>query len=127
MTEAETGVTGAPSRSTVPTVSPATTEPRAIQEEPTKVAAVPTKKVQGTINAGKRTYHVSSKEADDRYTLDSHKAYLDSMASHHSFYMSEYLKDVYQSKTTMSTSCNAGQTETNTRGWYGDFEVWLNE
>ena len=27
----------------------------------------------------------------------------------------------------MSTSCNAGQTETDTRGWYGDFEVWLNE
>ena len=25
------------------------------------------------------------------------------------------------------TSCNAGQTETNSRGWYGDFEVWLNE
>ena len=27
----------------------------------------------------------------------------------------------------MSTSCNAGQTKTGTRGWYGNFEVWLNE
>ena len=81
----------------------------------------------GTVNAGKRVYHVNSKKPDHRYTLDPHKAYLDSMASHHSFYMRTYLKKVFQSKTTMSTSCNAGQTETNTRGWYGDFEVWLNE
>ena len=109
VTKAETRVTGAPSATTVSTAS-----------------RVPTNKVTGTVNAGKRVFHVDSKKPDHRYTLDPHKAYLDSMASHHSFYIRTYLKDVYQSPTTMSTSCNAGQTETSTRGWHGDFEVWLN-
>ena len=109
VTKAETGVTGAPSETTVSTAS-----------------RVPTNKVTGTVNAGKRVFHVNSRKPDHRYTLDPHKAYLDSMASHHSFYTRTYLRDVHRSPTTMSTSCNAGQTETSTRGWYGDFEVWLN-
>ena len=27
----------------------------------------------------------------------------------------------------MNGSCNAGTVTTNTRGWYGEFKVWLNE
>ena len=29
--------------------------------------------------------------------------------------------------TAVNGSCNAGTVTTNTRGWYGKFEVWLNE
>ena len=30
-------------------------------------------------------------------------------------------------KTAMNGSCNAGTVTTNTRGWYGELKVWLNE
>ena len=30
-------------------------------------------------------------------------------------------------KTAINGSCNAGIVTTNTRGWYGEFKVWLNE
>ena len=34
---------------------------------------------------------------------------------------------MYLGKTAMNVSCNAGTVSTNTRGWYGEFKVWLNE
>ena len=34
---------------------------------------------------------------------------------------------MYSGKTAMSGSCNAGTVTTNTRGWYGEFKVWINE
>ena len=34
---------------------------------------------------------------------------------------------VYSGKTAMNGICNAGTLTTNTRGWYGEIKVWLNE
>ena len=41
--------------------------------------------------------------------------------------MDEFLRDIKEGKSTMEGSCNAGTVSTNTKGWYGDFEVWLNK
>ena len=40
--------------------------------------------------------------------------------------MEEVLCDVKEGKSTMNGSCNASTVSTNTKGWYWDFEVWLN-
>ena len=39
----------------------------------------------------------------------------------------EFLDRVYPGKTAMNRSCNVGTVTTNTRGFYGEFKVWLNE
>merc|ERR1712194_170324 len=62
-----------------------------------------------------------------RFTLTWWKCYLDSCASYHSFFIEEFLRDIKKGKSTMEGSCNAGTVSTNTKGWYGDFEVWLNK
>ena len=61
----------------------------------------------------------------DRFTLDWWKCYLDSCANYHTFFIKEFLADVHKGETTMNGSCNAGTVSTNTKGWYGDFQVWL--
>ena len=34
---------------------------------------------------------------------------------------------MHKGETTMNGSYNAGTVSTNTNGWYGDFQVWLNK
>ena len=34
---------------------------------------------------------------------------------------------MHKGETTMNGSFNAGTVSTNTKGWYGDFQVWLNK
>ena len=34
---------------------------------------------------------------------------------------------VYDSTITLTGSCNASTTETDTKDWWGEFEVWLNK
>ena len=63
----------------------------------------------------------------DRFTLDWWKCYLDSCATYHTFFIEEFLADVHKGETTMNGSCNAGTVSTNTKGWYGGFQVWLNQ
>jgi len=41
--------------------------------------------------------------------------------------MEEFLRDIRDDKSTLEGGCNAGTVLTNTKGWYGDFEVWLNK
>ena len=41
--------------------------------------------------------------------------------------MEEFLRDISDGKSTLEGGCNAGTVSTNTKGWYGDFEVWLNK
>ena len=102
MTAAETNVTGAPSAKEEPTVH------------------LPTPTVQGTV-------HINNAKPAQRITLDRHKAYLDTCASHHSFFAEEYVRNIHESKCTMNTSCNAGEISTNTQGYYEEFLVWLQE
>ena len=61
------------------------------------------------------------------FTLTWWKCYLDSCATYHSFFMEELLCDVKEGKFTTNGSYNADTVATNTKGWYEDFEVWLNE
>ena len=63
----------------------------------------------------------------DRFTLDWWKCYLDSCATYHTFFAEIFLKNIRTGRTTMNGSCNAGTVSTSTKGWYGDFEVWLNK
>ena len=63
----------------------------------------------------------------DRFILDNCKFYLDSCTTYHTFYVREFLDRVSVDKTAMNGSCNAGTVTTNTRGWYDEFKVWLNE
>ena len=70
---------------------------------------------------------VITKPEDNRYTLDRWKLYLDSCATYHSFFAKEYLCWIEEGSTTLSGSCNTGTAVTNTRGWWGEFQAWLNE
>ena len=63
----------------------------------------------------------------DRFTLDNWKCYLDSCPTYHNFFVREFLDRVSLGQTAMNGSCNAGIVTNNTRGWYGEFKVWLNE
>ena len=62
-----------------------------------------------------------------RYTLDWWKCYLDSCASYHTFFVKEFLRDISEGSSTMSGSCNAGTVLLQKKGWYKNFQVWLNE
>ena len=67
------------------------------------------------------------KSEDNRYTLDRWKLYLDSCATYHYFFAKEFLWNIEEGDTTLTGSCNAGTTVTNTRGWWGEFQAWLNK
>ena len=62
-----------------------------------------------------------------RFTLDNWKCHLESCATYHTFFFREFLDRVYSGKKATNGSCNAGTVTTNTRGWYDEFKVWLNE
>jgi hypothetical protein len=44
----------------------------------------------------------------------------------HTFFVKEFLSKVHTGTATMKGSRNAVTVSTNTRGWYGEFKVWLN-
>ena len=62
-----------------------------------------------------------------RYTLDRWKCYLNSCASYHTFFEREYLRNIGETDSTMSGNCNAGTVVLKKKGWYKNFQVWLNE
>ena len=41
--------------------------------------------------------------------------------------MKEFLRDITEGSSTMSGSCNAGTVLLQKKGWYKNFQVWLNE
>ena len=61
----------------------------------------------------------------DRFNLYNWKCYLDRCAIYHTFFVRGLLDRVSLGKTAMNDSCNVGTVTTNTRGWYGEFKVWL--
>ena len=87
------------------------------------VASKPVKKACPTL--GKKS-PILTNEPGGRFTLTRLKCHLDSCASYHSFFIREFLRDVREGKSTMNGSYNAGTVLINTKGWCGDFEVWLN-
>ena len=62
-----------------------------------------------------------------RNTLDWWKCYLDSCASYHTFFVREFLKNIEEDGSTMDGNCNAGSVLLKQKGWYKNFQVWLNE
>ena len=88
------------------------------------VATMPTKKACPTVG---EKGPILANGPGGRFTLTWLKCYLDSYASYHYFLMEEFLRDTREGSSTMEGSCNAGTVLTNTKGWYGDFEVWLNK
>ena len=62
-----------------------------------------------------------------RFTLDSHKLYLDSCATYHSSFVRWILDDVKTVTTVMQGNCNAGVSTSNDNGFYGLWNLWLNE
>ena len=70
---------------------------------------------------------VLAEQPADRFTSDNWKCYLDSCTTYHTFFVTEFLDMVYSGKTEINGSCNAGTVTTNTRSWYSELKVWLNE
>ena len=62
-----------------------------------------------------------------RFNLDNCKCYLGRCVTYHSFFVREFLDIVSSVNTAMNSRCNAGTVTTNTRVWYGEFKVWINE
>ena len=60
-------------------------------------------------------------------TLDWWKLYLDSCASYHTFFVKEFLMNIYECAGAMNRNCNAGTKRITKRGYYGRLRVWLNE
>ena len=60
---------------------------------------------------------IPDKSEDNRYTLDRRELYLNSCATYHSFFTKEFLWSINNGDTTLTGSCNAGTTVTNT-GWW---------
>jgi len=90
------------------------------------IATSPKKKSRQVKNVVVGEKPVLTEMATDRFTLDWWKCYLDSCATYHTFFVKEFLSKVHTGTATMKGSCNAGTVSTNTRGWYGEFKVWLN-
>ena len=59
--------------------------------------------------------------------MDWWKLYLDSCATYHTFFIKRFLRGIYESKTVMNGSCNAGAVSTRKKDWFGEFEVWYNK
>ena len=62
-----------------------------------------------------------------RNTLDRWKCYLDSCALYHTFFVREFLKNIKEDGSTMDGNCNAGSVLLKEKGWYKNFQVWLND
>ena len=62
-----------------------------------------------------------------RFTLDSNKLYLDSCATYPSAFVRWILDDVKTIPTVLQGNCNAGVSTSNEKGFYGLWNLWLNE
>ena len=62
-----------------------------------------------------------------RFTLDSHKLYLDSCATYRSAFVRWMLDYVKTVTTVLQGNCNAGVSTSNEKGFYGLWNFWLNE
>ena len=71
--------------------------------------------------SGRSAKSATKKSKDNMYTLDWWKIYLDSYTTYHSFFAKEFHTDIQDSDTTLTGSCNAGITVTNTMVWWGEF------
>ena len=79
-------------------------------------------------NASVRSVNTAIKKSkDNRHMLDQWKWYLDSWATYHSFSNKIFLTNVKDGDTPLIISGSASTTVTNTRGWWGEFEAWLDE
>ena len=65
-------------------------------------------------------------EGNKRLTPDCWKLYLDSCASYHTFFIKDFLMNIYEGAGAMNGNCNAGTTIITKRGYYGRLRVWLN-
>ena len=52
--------------------------------------------------------------------------YLELCATYHSACVDWYLNNIQKSRTALHGHCNAGTTLTNEKGYYGSFDMWLN-
>ena len=66
-------------------------------------------------------------QAGNRFECDRNKLYLDTCASHHSMFASEYLHSVRKSKVALRQNCNAGSKVANRIGKWRDFLFWENK
>ena len=60
-------------------------------------------------------------------TLDRWKLYLDRCASYHTFFVKEFLMNIYEGAGAMNGNCNSVTTRITKRGYYGELRVWLNK
>ena len=81
----------------------------------------------GGTNAQSKRWKMMAKMRSRRNTLDWWKCYLDSCASYHTFFVREFLKNIEEDGSTMDGNCNAGSVLLKQKGWYKNFQVWLNE
>ena len=68
-----------------------------------------------------------SSGGNKRLNLDWWKLYLDRCASYHTFFVKEFLMNIYEGAGAMNGNCNTGTKIITKRGYYGRLRVWLNE
>ena len=84
--------------------------------------------IETTAVQGKHVLFAAVKNSPvKRFTLDSHKLYLDSCATYHSAFVRWMLDDVKTVTTLLHGKCNAGVSASNEKGFYGLWDFWLNE
>ena len=81
----------------------------------------------GGIKAQPKRWKMMAKMRSRRHALDWWKCYLDSCASYHTFFVREFLKNVEEDGSTINGNCNAGSVLLKEKGWYKNFQVWLNK
>ena len=62
-----------------------------------------------------------------RFTIDSHKLYLDSCDTYHSAFVRWMLDDMKTVTTVLQGNCNTGVSTSNEKGFYGLWNFWLNK
>ena len=84
--------------------------------------------IETTVVQGKHVLFTAVKNSPvKRFTLDSHKMYLDSCATYHSAFVKWMLDYVKTVTTVLQGNCNAGVSTSNEKGFYGLWNFWLNE
>ena len=77
---------------------------------------------------GKQLSFVAVKDnSGKRFTIDSHKLYLDCCATYHSTFVGWMLDDMKTVSTLLQEKCNVGVSTSNEKGFYGLWNFWLNE
>ena len=81
----------------------------------------------GILEAQPKWWKMMAKMRSRRHILDWWKCYLVSCASYHAFFVHEFPKNIKEDESTMDGNCNAGSVLLKKKGWYKNFQVWLNE